>query len=100
MCGDAGGGGHMKTITVPSERSMLYDLQEFVRGCLSGCGASEKTIQQLELVVEEIFINIISYAYRPSSKGEISITCSVEEDLMRVILTFTDTGPEFDPLSI
>ncbi len=90
----------MKTITVPSDKGRLYDVQEFVKDCLSGCGASEKTIQQLELIVEEIFVNIVSYAYNHPSEGDISISCSVEEHLMRVTLTFTDAGPEFDPLSI
>ena len=41
----------MKTITVPSDRERLYQVQEFVEECLSGCGASSKTLLQLQLVV-------------------------------------------------
>lgn len=74
-------------------------MQDFVEGCLSGCGASRKVLTQLELVIEEIFINIVSYAYHPSGDGDIDISCSVEDDRAKVIITFADDGPEFDPLS-
>lgn len=54
-------------------------------------------MMQLELAVEEIFINIASYAYPPGT-GKVWIGCDVSEDTMSVTLTFTDCGPEFDPL--
>ena len=75
-------------------------MQDFVEGCLSGCGASQKVLTQLELVIEEIFINIVSYAYHPPDVGEIDISCSVEGDRAKVVLMFADDGPEFDPLSV
>ena len=53
---------------------------------------------QLELVVEEICVNIASYAYRPPGSGDVEISCDVVEDTMRVFITFSDEGPEFDPL--
>lgn len=53
---------------------------------------------QLELVVEEIFVNIASYAYCPPGSGDVEISCDVVEDTMRVFITFSDEGPEFDPL--
>lgn len=92
------GDGLMKTITVPSDKSRLRDVQSFIEECLSGCGASTKTLTQLELVVEEIFINIASYAYRPPGSGDVDVSCDVEEGMMRVVITFEDEGPEFDPL--
>ena len=88
----------VKTLTIPSDKDRLYEVQGFVEDCLAGCGASDKTLMQLELVVEEIFINISSYAYRPPGSGDVDISCSVEEDVMKVTITFTDEGPEFDPL--
>ena len=59
---------------------------------------SQKTLMQLELVVEEIFVNIASYAYCPPGSGDVEISCDVVEDTMRVLITFSDEGPEFDPL--
>ena len=48
--------------------------------------------------MEEIFINIASYAYRPG-EGPVTIRVSVEEDPIRVTLTFIDNGKPFDPLA-
>lgn len=87
-----------KSITVPSKADRLYEVQDFVNSCLSGSGASEKVVLQLQLVVEEIFINIANYAYRPPGSGDVDISCTVEEDVMKVTLRFVDRGPEFDPL--
>lgn len=87
------------TLTVPSDKDRLYDVQEFIEKCLSGCGASPKTLMQLELVVEEVFINIASYAYHPPGSGDVEISCDVHENRMSVTITFSDEGPEFDPLT-
>ena len=69
----------MKTITVPSDKERLYQVQEFVEECLSGC-------------------NIANYAYHPHGSGDVDISCDVVGDRMKVVITFTDEGPEFDPL--
>lgn len=87
-----------KNITVPSKADRLYEVQDFVNSCLSGSGASPKVLMQLQLVVEEIFINIANYAYSPPDSGNVDISCTVEEDVMKVTLKFVDSGPEFDPL--
>lgn len=87
-----------KNITVPSKADRLYEVQDFVNSCLSGSGASLKVLMQLQLVVEEVFINIANYAYSPPGSGNVDISCTVEEDVMKVTLKFVDSGPEFDPL--
>ena len=65
------GGIAMRSITVPSDKNLVYEVQEFVEDCLSDHGASPKTLMQLELVVEEIFVNIASYAYNPPGSGDV-----------------------------
>ncbi len=87
----------MNELEVPSDIDRLYEVQDFVRGSLGDMGASERSLMQLELVVEEVFINIVRYAYPPGT-GKIWVGCDVSEDTMSVTLTFTDRGPEFDPL--
>lgn len=94
----ADGSGIIGRIVVPSKADKLYEVQDFITDRLSSTGASERTIRQLELVVEEIFINIASYAYDPPGSGEVEICCSVGEDMMKVVIVFVDKGPEFDPL--
>jgi serine/threonine-protein kinase RsbW len=50
---------------------------------------------QIQLVVEEIFINICSYAY-PEKTGEVEIVLIKDEDQLQ--LEFIDNGLEFNPL--
>ena len=54
-----------------------------------------KTIQKLNLVAEESFINVASYAYINSS-GYIDISLVKKED--SIILKLTDSGFKFNPL--
>ncbi len=89
-----------KTLRIPSDSDRLHEVQGFVNDCLSNSGASDKAVLQLELIVEEIFVNIASYAYNPPGSGDVEITCSVKEDKMEVVVTFVDQGPEFDPLQM
>ena len=53
---------------------------------------------QIRLAVEEIFVNIASYAYDPSV-GPAEVRCEVLEDPLRVIIQFLDGGKPFDPLA-
>ncbi len=56
---------------------------------------SQVASSQIQLVVEEIFINICSYAY-PDQRGEIEIILKKEDDLVEI--EFVDEGVEFNPL--
>lgn len=53
---------------------------------------------QIELAVEEIFVNIASYAY-DSEDGEAEVRCKVLEDPLRVVIQFLDQGKPYDPLA-
>lgn len=64
---------------------------------LVGLRGHRQVLSQLELAVEEIFVNIALHAYPPTG-GEVAINCGVEESMMKVTITFTDGGVPFDPL--
>lgn len=87
----------MKELMVPSDTESLYEVLDFISDCLSDCGVSVRSLSQLELAVEEIFVNIALHAYPPTG-GEIAVNCRVEESMMKVTITFTDGGVPFDPL--
>lgn len=53
---------------------------------------SEETRMSLDLICEEIFINICSYAYEDG--GEVQVMIDVDDE---AVLTFTDSGKPFDP---
>ncbi|MBP3235128.1 MAG: ATP-binding protein [Eubacterium sp.] len=73
-------------------------VQDFIRDRLMIYGCDKKTILQIRLAVEEIFVNIISYAYRPDI-GKAEIKCDVNEKPMEIAIQFMDSGKPFDPLA-
>ena len=88
----------MAQLEVTSDKDQLDKVMGFIHGCLGDLGVSETSMMQLELAVEEIFVNIANYAYHPHGSGDVDISCDVVGDRMKVVITFTDEGPEFDPL--
>ena len=53
---------------------------------------------QIDIAVEEIFVNIASYAYNPEI-GAATIEVEVKDDPLSVELTFIDNGVQYDPLA-
>ncbi len=88
----------MREIIVPAAEEELTNVQEFVTSQLEAVNCPAKAMFQIELAVEEIFINIVSYAYRPEI-GEATIRCEICDDPLRVIIEFQDHGKRFDPLA-
>ena len=74
-------------LKVPADISQYPKVLDWVE---SGIASS-----QIQLCVEEIFINICSYAY-PEKKGEVEIV--FRKNAEDVKFEFIDTGIEFNPL--
>ena len=53
---------------------------------------------QTQIAVEEIFVNIASYAYSPE-KGNAEIGVEVSDDPLEVTIRFADSGIPYDPLA-
>ena len=87
-----------KTLTVDAVEEAVDAVQDFIREKLTACGCDKKPMMQIRLAVEEIFVNIISYAYKPG-KGMAEVYCDVDEDKI-VTIRFSDSGKKFDPLSL
>ena len=88
----------MKTLTVPAERNELDTVQGFVDEALDQVPCTPETRLQLQIAVEELFVNIASYAYAPN-RGEAVIGCHVEQEPPSVTIQFRDWGKPFDPLA-
>ena len=88
----------MKNLIVPAAGDAIDEVQAFIGEELERCGCSASVQNQIELAVEEIFVNIASYAYHPV-EGEAEIRCDVLEDPIRVTIQFLDHGRPFDPLA-
>lgn len=77
----------------------LGSVQEFVLDQLKGCPYSERTRAQLDVAVEEIFVNIARYAYPADQPGWALIRCQVDQDPLRITVQFVDGGVPFNPLA-
>ena len=85
-------------ITIDAVEEAMDIVQDFIRERLLSFGCAKKPLMQIRLAVEEIFINIISYAYRPDI-GKAEIKCEVTDTPMEVSIQFMDSGKPFDPLA-
>lgn len=88
----------MKSLTVSAKAECLDEINAFVEGELEAYDCPMKTQMQIEVAVEEIFINIASYAYHPV-EGEAEIRCEVLRDPLRVVIQLLDGGRPYDPLA-
>ena len=69
----------------------------FVDEQLEKHDCSPKIQMQIDVAVDEIFVNIASYAYTPQ-KGSANISVEIQEEPLAVIITFIDGGVPYDPL--
>jgi serine/threonine-protein kinase RsbW len=62
------------------------------------CGLSAKTLSELNLVLEEVVTNIISYAYEDAREHEIVMRANLSDGELN--LEVEDDGRAFNPLQI
>jgi len=87
------------TLTIPAELQRLSEVQQFVCHTAQSMGGTPVLCPKLELVMEEIFVNIVTHA-RPKVKPDVEIVCSRKEKdgAARLCVAFRDWGPPFNPL--
>ena len=87
----------MKELTVTTSLDQIKPVTDFVNAQLAGYGCAEEIRLELDVAIDEIFGNIIKYAYVPET-GPVTIRTDVEEPHCLVI-TFIDRGIPFNPLT-
>ena len=79
-------------LRVKANDESMQTVNDFIHSILpSAC--DEMILNQIDLAVEEIFVNIAHY----SGADEAIINCSFENDKLEV--TFSDSGVPFNPLA-
>ncbi len=84
-------------ITLEAQDKNLEAAQEFVKNQLKQICNDEMILLQIDLVVEEVFVNISHYAYKPQT-GNVTIICQTSTEPSRLTVTFIDSGKPFNPL--
>ena len=85
----------MQKLTVPAAVEALETVTAFVDAFLEARGCSMKTQMQIDLSVEEIFVNIAHYAYG-DSPGDAELRISEKDGT--VSISFLDAGTPYNPL--
>ena len=91
------GGLDMEEIILKSNSENLDSIMIKIEEYLEDKNIAMKSKLQLELIIEEIFVNICNYSYE--KEGEIKIQYCLLEDPLRIIVNFIDCGMEFNPLN-
>ena len=98
LCVEYKGPGQADELEVEATIDRLDDVQEFVSRRLESVSCSDTTRMHLALAVEEVFVNIASYAYSPET-GPATVRVEVSEEPLAAIVSFIDRGVPYDPLA-
>ena len=85
-------------LTLAAALENLDTVQSFVAEALERAGCPLRTQMQIEVAVEEIFVNIAQYAYAPET-GDVTVFAEVSGDPAVLTLRFSDGGIPYDPLA-
>ena len=87
----------MNKLVVPASLDKLDEVMAFVNNSLKGLEYSDKTLMEIEIAVEEVFVNIAKYAY-PPEEGQVTVETEISGEPKILIARFTDSGTKYDPL--
>ena len=87
----------MDRLTLEARLDNLDEVLSFIDERLEKAGCPVKTQMQLDVAVEEIYVNIAHYAYTPG-RGMAEIGIDISGDPLQAEIEFIDSGVEFDPL--
>ena len=87
----------MKELMVEAKSENLGALLAFLNEQLQEIGCPKKVRIQIDVAVEEIFVNITNYAYG-SDTGKVVVQFLYEREADRVEISFIDEGIPYDPL--
>ena len=85
----------MAELTIRANLSALAKIADFLEETLAGSG--DEMVFAIQLAVDEACSNTVLYGYPGGEAGTITVTCTVDEDAVRV--TIADDGVPFDPLT-
>ena len=88
----------MKELTIEARAENLNTVLAFLDEQLELNDCPMKVQMQMDIAVEELFVNIAYYAYQPSV-GMATIQIDFTDDPKTVHVTFIDRGIPYDPVA-
>ena len=93
-----GGVNFVKELTLEADVNNLEKVLAFVDEQLEVHDCSPKIQMQIDVAVEELFVNIAHYAYNPET-GPATVRVELQPEPLAVLITFIDKGVPYDPLA-
>lgn len=88
----------MKELIVEADRMNLPEVQMFIDEQLEEAGCPMLTQTTIDIAVEELFVNIASYAY-DDGNGNAVVQVTVHKEPLSAEITFIDNGVQYNPLA-
>ena len=88
----------MSELTLEAKVENLDDVIAFVDGILETIDCPPRTQMQIDISVEELFVNIANYAYVPNV-GIATVKVQTRNDPKEIAITFIDSGVPYNPLA-
>ena len=87
----------MKEIIVQAGMEQIKTVTDFINGELEKRNVPEMARVQIDVAIDEIFGNIVRYAYRETPPGSVTVQTDIDEERPSVSITFIDEGRPYDP---
>lgn len=87
----------MEEMVIQAVTENLQSVLAFVDRQLEDMGVSVKVKMQIDIAVEELFVNIAHYAYAPDT-GMVAMQVEKSHDKSQISIAFRDTGRPYNPL--
>lgn len=92
----------VKEKIIPAHIDYYSDTAEYLEELLESAGCPPKTMIEITIAFEEIFVNIASYAYpneNADKKGMVKMIFTISDDEKSCAIKFIDQGIPYDPLA-
>jgi sigma-B regulation protein RsbU (phosphoserine phosphatase) len=86
------------SLTLPAEVDRMNEALDFIEAAVGSAGADPKTLMQIRLAAEEIFVNIAKYAYAESGEEPRAWISAGSFGGGEIRVTFKDRGAPYNPL--
>ena len=84
-------------IYIENDLDNIERIFAFITDFCKSCGIKEPIINDLDLIIEELFVNICKYAYSDNRTHQVFISLSF--DGSEITFSLADDGNQFDPLA-
>ncbi len=90
--------GTTRSLTIAAKTASLHAAMEFVREGAREASLPEARLGELDLLIEEVFMNVCRHAYPDGMQGVVTLTYSVPAP-GELSVEVADQGVEFNPLT-